>query len=95
MKDTRRRIGRLIAAILATLLAVAVWRELRTPAGRRAWHGSVLGVPYELRPPTLARARERLWSPDRPGVLVPTLFGAGWTVNAGRLVRLLGRLVRR
>ncbi len=51
-------------------------------------HGRVLGlVPYDLRPPTLARARKRLWNVRDGRFLVPTLFGVGWAVNLSNTPR--------
>ncbi len=47
--------------------------------------GSILGIPCDLRPPTRARIRERIWNPDNPRIIVPRVFGAGWTINLGRL----------
>ena len=45
-------------------------------------HGKILGlIPYDVRPPSLARLRERLWNPRDTRFLVPTFFGVGWTVN--------------
>jgi hypothetical protein len=45
-------------------------------------HGKIFGlVPYDLRPPSLARARERLWNARDERFIVPTVFGVGWTVN--------------
>ena len=45
-------------------------------------HGKILGlVPYDVRPPSFARLRERLWNPRDERFLVPTFFGAGWTLN--------------
>lgn len=45
-------------------------------------YGKVIGlVPYDLRAPTFARARERLWNAGDERFLVPTVFGVGWTVN--------------
>ena len=45
-------------------------------------HGRILGlVPYDLRVPTLARTRERVWNAGDERFFVPTVFGAGWTVN--------------
>ncbi|MGA7987550.1 MAG: DUF5808 domain-containing protein [Candidatus Dormiibacterota bacterium] len=35
--------------------------------------------------PTFERARQRLWNPSDRRILVPTVFGVGWTVNWGRL----------
>lgn len=81
----------LLRLVAMALAAVAVVKELRMPPERRTWHGTVAGVvPYEFRRPTLARVRERLWSPQ--GALIqPHVFGVGWTVNLGRLVTLLRR----
>ena len=77
----------------AALLAAAVVRELRRPKWRRRWHGELLGfIPYDLRRPTLKRVLRRLWAPRDKRVIVPTAFGVGWTVNAGRLARLLRRV---
>jgi hypothetical protein len=45
-------------------------------------HGKIFGlVPYDLRPPSLARTRERLWNARDGRFVVPTVFGVGWTVN--------------
>jgi hypothetical protein len=52
---------------------------VRTLAGS---HGKIFGlVPYDFRPPSLARARETFWNARDPRFLVPTFFGVGWTVN--------------
>ncbi len=62
-----RRLG-WFAALIA--LGAAVVRELRAPAAERTWHGRVAGdVPYDLRPPTLARLRDAFWNPDGPLVV--------------------------
>lgn len=90
--DKRRKRGgpqslvRLIAVVLAI---VAVVRELRLPPEQRTWHGVVAGVvPYDLRPPTVARIKAANWDPE--GKLVGArAFGVGWTVNAGRAVKLV------
>ncbi len=47
--------------------------------------GTIMGIPYDLRPPTIERIRERVWNPDNPRIVVPRVFGAGWTINLGRL----------
>ena len=45
-------------------------------------YGNILGLfPYDARPPSLARLRERLWNPRDERFLVPTFFGVGWTAN--------------
>ena len=70
-----------------TLFGLAVLTEVAKPAAERTWQGSIAGrLPYDLRPPTLARVRERLWNPADRRILVPTVFGVGWTVNLGRLL---------
>ena len=48
-------------------------------------------MPYDLRPPTLQRLRERVWAPEDPHLIVPRSFGFGWTLNVGRVVRLARR----
>ncbi|HLZ07790.1 MAG TPA: DUF5808 domain-containing protein, partial [Chloroflexota bacterium] len=63
-------------------------QELRKPAAERTWHGTVAGIfPYDLRVPTGERIRATFWNPDNPNIIVPTLFGVGWTLNAGALLR--------
>ena len=57
--------------------------------------GTFLGVPYDWRRPTLARLRERWWNPDDRRVFTPKLFGWGYDINLGGLLRRLGLLRRR
>lgn len=84
-KSTRQRwLG---LGVGVTLIGAAVATELRKPTDERTWEGRIAGlVPYDLRPPTLARVHERLWNPTDHRILVPTVFGVGWTVNLGRLL---------
>ncbi len=86
------RKSKVLISLAATgLLAAAIITELRKPPRKRTWHGSVAGVvPYDLRPPTIERARRRLWNPDDRRILQPHVFGVGWTINAGRVARKLG-----
>ena len=45
-------------------------------------HGKILGlVPYDLRAPSIARARETFWNAEDGRFLVPIFLGVGWTVN--------------
>jgi hypothetical protein len=75
-------------AIGVALLGTALISELRKPAGERTWEGRIARkIPYDLRRPTLARIRQRLWNPADRRILVPTVFGVGWTVNLGRLLK--------
>ena len=91
MTRTRKKSGSsgLIGWLAAALTVAAVVRELRLPADERTWHGRILYVPYDFRLPTLARVRERLWAPEDKRLLVPQVFGVGWSVNVGRLVNLV------
>src|SRR3954447_26140392 len=81
---------RLIRLITLALTVPAVVQELRKPAEERTWNGVVVGfVPYDLRVPTLARVKERMWNPQSSRLINPRVFGVGWTLNAGRLVALV------
>jgi hypothetical protein len=84
---------KLIRLTTVALAAAAVVKELRTPAEERRWHGSLGFVPYDLRMPTFARFKERMWNPDSTHVINPRVFGVGWTINAGRVVELVRRRV--
>jgi hypothetical protein len=89
-----RGVRPLIALAGLALLGAAVVKELRLPPRKRSWHGRIGPFPYDLRPPTAARARQRLWNPKGP-LIAPHVVGVGWTVNFGRLVALArGRLGR-
>ena len=72
------------------LLAAAITKELRTPERERDWNGRIAGVvPYDLRPPSVERIRSRVWDPENPKVVMPQVFGVGWTLNLGRVTRLV------
>jgi hypothetical protein len=64
--------------------------QIRRPSEDRDWHGRMLGFPYDFRMPTLNRVQERLWNPDDPRVIVPTVVGIGWTFNLYQVARQLG-----
>lgn len=87
----RRHPASLLKAVGLALLVTAVVRELRTPASERTWHGRIGVVPYDLRPPTLARMRAAWWSPEDERLLTPRAFGVGWALNLGRLWSLVRR----
>lgn len=83
----KRRGGMLIGLVL---WGAALATELRKPAAERTWEGRIAGiVPYDLRRPTVARIRERVWNTDDQRIVVPTAFGVGWTVNVGGLLARL------
>lgn len=79
--------GRIVFQVaLALALAGLAWRALR----RGELEGTWLGVPYDLRPPTLDRLRQRFWNRDDPRLLTPHLFGWGYSINVYELGRRLG-----
>lgn len=45
--------------------------------------GRLLGMPYDLRMPTPERVASRWWNPGDPRILMPRVFGLGWSVNFG------------
>jgi hypothetical protein len=79
-----RRIGILLGLMLA---ALALADQLGRRPADRDWHGRVAGVPYDFRPPTRDRLRERLWNPDDERIVTPRAFGIGWTINVYQLRR--------
>lgn len=81
------------AALWGAAVAAALATELRKPERERSWSGRLGGVlPYDFRRPSVGRFRDAMWSPDDPHVLKAQAWGVGWTVNLGRVARLL-RLV--
>lgn len=90
-KDAERktRLRDVVRAVGLALAVAAVVKELRKPSDERTWHGVVAGfVPYELRPPTFSRFRERVWNTDSEHLIGPRVFGVGWTLNLGRVYTL-------
>ena len=79
------RLNRIVSWVSIGLVVAAVLKELSQPREDRTWHGRLLGIPYDFRAPTMAKVRERIWAPANPHLLVPHVFGMGWTVNIGRL----------
>ena len=74
-----------------TLVGSALLQGLRKPPEQRAWHGRITAVvPYDLRPPTVERITRGWWNPDVERVVTSQGFGIGWSLNLGRLARLLG-----
>jgi hypothetical protein len=82
-------LNRVVVGAAVGVVAAAVAKELRRPAEERTWHGRVVGLPYDFRPPTLARIRAEFWDPDNDALFTPHAFGVGYGVNLARLVRLV------
>jgi Family of unknown function (DUF5808) len=91
-KSPLQQLARLI---MIAMVISAVWQELSKPAAERTWQGRVWRfVPYDFRLPTWARVRETLWAPDNPHIVIPRVFGVGWTVNVGRVYAVVKSLVQ-
>ena len=58
-------------------------REVLPPEGYKA------GVPYDLRRPTVARFKSRVWNSDDHRLFPPKSVGAGWTINFYWLFHLI------
>jgi hypothetical protein len=90
------RAQRIGLGITCALAAAAVATELLKPPGERRWHGRLGGfVPYDFRPPTMARIRHTWWSPSTTRILVDTGFGIGWDINLGRVARVASITISR
>lgn len=55
-------------------------RPVTPPPAEPTPQGELLGLPYDLRRPTLARVKARLWQPGGP-LLTPKVWGWGYTFN--------------
>ena len=88
MKE-RSKLRNVVTGVAVGAALIAIRQELSKSPSERGWTGKVGPIPYDFRPPTPSRIRERYWNPDDDRILVPQLFGVGWTINVGRLVRLL------
>jgi Family of unknown function (DUF5808) len=89
----RRRWGMLIGL---GLVGAAVATELRKPSEERTWQGRLAGiVPYDFRPPTFEKMQHAWWSPDEERLFSEMPFGVGWTLNFGRLAKLVSSVTSR
>lgn len=89
-----KKLRRLITIAGTLITAAAFIQQLNKPVDERDWHGEILGVPYDFRPLTFVRIRERWWNPEDPRLLTPHIFGVGWSVNLYRLNQLLSNTKR-
>ena len=79
----------LLGAVTTVLTFAAFADQLRRPAGQRTWYGRIAGVPYDFRTPTWERSVGKIWNPDNPSIMAPTIWGVGWTINLYRLAHPL------
>ncbi len=82
MRGSSRTLGNLLKIAAVALVAAAIYQELSKPPDEREWHGRISNlIPYDLRPPTLERLRQRYWNPEDPRIFTEPLFGVGWAIN--------------
>ena len=81
-KKKQNTAGNVIALIgISALMGLAIREQLQLPPEERTWHGTLYGIPYDFRRPTIERLREAFWNKDTGRVLVPQAFGMGWSIN--------------
>ena len=66
---------------ISALMGLAIREQLHMPPEERTWHGTLNGIPYDFRWPTIERLREAFWNKNTVRVLVPQAFGMGWSIN--------------
>lgn len=73
--------GVMIGIGAVALIGLAVREQLQMAPEERTWHGTLYGIPYDFRLPTIERLRETFWNKNTARVLVPHAFGMGWSIN--------------
>lgn len=71
----------IFSTLLALYIGIAILEQLRRPPEDRTWHGNISGIPYDFRLPTAERLRATYWNRSTSQILVPKVFGIGWTIN--------------
>jgi hypothetical protein len=51
--------------------------------------GHIAGVPYDIRRPSVAKFKSRLWNPTDRHFFTPKVVGAGWDINFYWLFHLM------
>jgi hypothetical protein len=79
--------------ILLTVLAGIVYSEVRKVPGAPRFRGKALGfIPYDIRPPSLAKIPGTYWDPHEPRIFTGRVSGIGWSINFAALVERMKRL---
>ncbi len=85
-KKLSRTLNTLVGTAAALLVGAAIREQLSLPPAERTWHGTLAGIPYDFRVPTVERLQQAFWNKDTAQLLVPQPFGMGWTINFYPLV---------
>jgi hypothetical protein len=86
-RGTGRGLGKAVRMAAFGLFALAMAKEMSQPEEARTWEGTVMGVPYDFRPPTAGRLKDAWWNKDA-GLITRMPWGMGWTLNVRRAVTL-------
>ncbi len=76
----------IIGVVVAALAGKAVYDQLQMPPKERTWQGTVVGIPYDFRIPTVERIINNVWNKDTSRVFMPKVFGLGWDINVYALL---------
>ena len=78
----KNKVGRTVICLGVTaLVSAAIVDQLCRPTDERTWHGTILGIPYDFRPPTPEKVRNTLWNKETSKNFLPHAFGIGWSIN--------------
>jgi hypothetical protein len=80
-KKNTRILSTTLSAVGLILVGVAILDQLRQPPEQRTWQGHVFGIPYDFRVPTVERIRAKVWNKNTSQILMPHVFGVGWSIN--------------
>ena len=81
-KKAKKRIIRTAICVgVTSLISAAIVDQLRRPTDERTWQGTILGIPYDFRPPTPEKLRNTFWNEVNSKIFVPHAFGIGWSIN--------------
>ena len=77
----KQRIKTISFVVAAVAVGVAILDQLRRPAEQWTWQGSLWGIPYDFRLPTPQRIQEKVWNKNTSRIIMPHIFGVGWSFN--------------
>lgn len=70
-----------VAGVGIAAVGAAIIDQLRLPSEQRSWQGQLGAIPYDFRMPTPERIRAKVWNKDTSRVIMPHIFGVGWSLN--------------
>ncbi len=80
-RKPRKPISTLVLLSVGIIVGAAILDQLKRSPEQRTWQGQVGGIPYDFRLPTPERIRAKVWNKNTSQVLMPHLFGVGWSLN--------------